>query len=104
MRRLFGLLGFKTGGPIRWDPFSHTRLPRPRLISMLFKSGVIPPVHTQHGWHQPTSCQSVEVVHHGLALRLQAKAALALPVSRDPEVSDGFAPMCRHNVLDWGKT
>src|SRR6266404_3776624 len=42
---------------------------------------------------------AVEVIHHGLALRLQAKAALALPVSRDPEVSDEFAPMCRHNVL-----
>src|SRR5260370_40551721 len=42
---------------------------------------------------------AVEVVHHGLALRLQAKAALALPVSRDPEVSDEFAPMCRHTVL-----
>jgi hypothetical protein len=33
----------KTGGPGRWDPFTHTRLPRPRLISMLFKSGVYPP-------------------------------------------------------------
>jgi hypothetical protein len=43
-------------------------------------------------------CPPAAVVHHGLALRPQAKAALALPVSRDPEVSDEFAPMCRHNA------
>jgi hypothetical protein len=51
------------------------------------------------GYQRPTT--AVEVSLDGLALRFEAKARFALLISRNPVVSDEFAPVRRH-CGKWG--